>query len=76
MRGRQSGGGGKKSSLTARPIGRTLGVALAGQSPPAGERGAWEFGKAKPAEPAQAEQGAPEFTGPAESGEVNPSQTV
>jgi hypothetical protein len=36
VRGRQSGGGGKTSSLTARPVGRTLGVALAGQSPPAG----------------------------------------
>src|SRR5437763_4310526 len=48
VRGRQSGSGGKESSLTARPIGRTSGVALAGQSPPAGERGAWEFGSAKP----------------------------
>src|SRR5947209_16456836 len=48
VRGRQSGGGGKKSSLTARPIGRTLGVALSGRSTSAGgERGAWEFGKAK-----------------------------
>ena len=48
VRGRQSGGGGKASSFTARPIGRTLGVALAGESPPPGERGAWGFGKAKP----------------------------
>jgi len=48
VRGRQSGGGGKESSFTARPIGRTLGVALAGESPPPGERGSWEFGKAKP----------------------------
>ena len=48
--GRQSGSGGKSSSLTARPVGSTLGVALAGQSPPPGERGAWEFGKAKPIE--------------------------
>jgi hypothetical protein len=55
VRGRQSGGGGKESSFTARPIGRTLGVALAGQSPPAGERGAWEFRRAKPAEPAEGE---------------------
>ena len=47
VRGQQSGGGGKTSSLTARPVGRTLGVALAGESPPPGERGAWEFGKAK-----------------------------
>jgi hypothetical protein len=47
VRGRQSGGGGKTSSLTARPIGRTLGIALAGEAPPPGERGAWEFGKAK-----------------------------
>src|SRR5437764_15462210 len=48
VRGRQSGGGGKASSFTARPIGRTLGVALAGttstevpvrQRPPGGERG-------------------------------------
>src|SRR2546430_5928202 len=30
VRGRQSGGGGKASSFTARPIGRTSGVALAG----------------------------------------------
>src|SRR5437763_17035090 len=59
VRGRQSGGGGKGSSFTARPIGRTSGVALAGTasievpagqpSPPGGERGAWGFGKAKPA---------------------------
>src|SRR5436305_12031124 len=59
VRGRQSGGGGKASSFTARPIGRTSGVALAGtasievkageKSPPGGERGAWGFGKAKPA---------------------------
>jgi hypothetical protein len=62
VRGRQSGGGGKASSFTARPIGRTLGVALAGKSPPAGERGAWEFGKAKAAESAPPEEGAPEFT--------------
>jgi hypothetical protein len=48
VRGRQSGGGGKQSSFTARPIGRTLGVALAGQLPAAGERGAWGFGKAAP----------------------------
>src|SRR5438552_17472340 len=47
VRGRQAGSGGKSSSLTAPPAGRTLGVALAGQSAPAGERGAWEFGKAK-----------------------------
>jgi len=47
VRGRQSGSGGKQSSFTARPIGRTLGVALAGQAPPPGERGAWDFGKAK-----------------------------
>ena len=59
VRGRQSGGGGKASSFTARPIGWTSGVALAGtasievpagqKSPPGGERGAWGFGKAKPA---------------------------
>src|SRR5205085_7082040 len=58
VRGRQSGGGGKASSFTARPIGRTSGVALAGtasievpagQKSPGGERGAWGFGKAKPA---------------------------
>ena len=48
VRGRQTGGGGKASSFTARPIGRTLGVALPGESAPPGERGAWEFGKAKP----------------------------
>src|SRR3954468_3164996 len=47
VKGRQSGSGGKSSSLTARPIGRTAGVALAGESPPPGERGAWKFGKAK-----------------------------
>src|SRR5437763_14578370 len=47
-RGRQTGGGGKASSFTAQPIGRTLGVALPGESAPPGERGAWEFGKAKP----------------------------
>src|SRR5205807_7538507 len=58
VRGRQSGGGGKGSSFTARPIGRTSGVALAGTasievpagqtSRPGDERGAWGFGKAKP----------------------------
>src|SRR5919204_1712400 len=76
VRGRQSGGGGKTSSLTARPIGRTLGVALAGQSAAAGQRGAWEFGRAKPRGKVGPEQGAPELAGPAESAEVNPSQTV
>jgi len=69
VRGRQSGGGGKASSFTARPIGRTLGVALAGKAPPPGERGAWEFGKAKPSEPLQSEEAAPEFTRPGETPE-------
>src|SRR2546423_8462733 len=59
VRGRQSGGGGKASSFTARPIGRTSGVALAGtapievkageKSPPGGDGGAWGFGNTKPA---------------------------
>src|SRR2546421_4355966 len=53
VRGRQSGGGGKASSFTRRPIRRTTGVALAGtasievparqKSPPGGERRAWGF---------------------------------
>jgi len=86
VRGRQSGGGGKASSFTARPIGRTLGVALAGttstevpvrQRPPGGERGAWGYGKAKPAEKKRDGQpGPPEIAGPAEAAQVNPSQTV
>jgi len=86
VRGRQSGGGGKGSSFTARPVGRTLGVALAGgtsmevpvrQKSPGSERGAWGFGKAKPAETKKEEQpGPPEIAGPAEAAEVNPSQTV
>src|SRR5205085_12434568 len=86
VRGRQSGGGGKASSFTARPIGRTLGVALAGttstevpvrQKSPGGERGAWGFGKAKPAERKRGGQpGPPEIAGPAEAAQVNPSQTV
>src|SRR5438270_9975657 len=87
VRGRQSGGGGKASSFTARPIGRTLGVALAGTASievpasqaaaPGGDRGGWGFGKAKPAKKQKKEQpGPPEIAGPAEAAEVNPSQTV
>ena len=87
VRGRQSGGGGKASSFTARPVGRTLGVALAGTAStevpasqaaaPGGDRGAWGFGKAKPAKKQKKEQpGPPEIAGPAEAAEVNPSQTV
>jgi ribosomal protein L27 len=34
VRGMQSGGRGKQSSLTSRPTGRTLGVALAGNRRP------------------------------------------
>lgn len=75
VRGRQSGGGGKSSSLTARRTGRTLGVALAGRSAP-GARGAWEFGSAETRGGTQAERGAPEFTGPAEAAESNPSQSA
>src|SRR2546430_5379281 len=58
VRGRQSGGGGKGSRFSARPIGRTSRVALAGTAPievPAGpktrprdERGARGFCKTKP----------------------------
>jgi len=76
VRGRQSGGGGKTSSFTARPVGRTLGVALAGESPPAGERGAWKFGKAKPRRRAEPQAGAPEFAGPAEASKVSPSEAA
>jgi hypothetical protein len=74
VRGRQSGGGGKESSLTARPIGRTLGVALAGKAAP-GERGSWEWGSAKTTGRAE-EVTAPAISGPAEAADVNPSQEV
>src|SRR5438270_7225931 len=82
VRGRQSGGGGKGSSFTARPVGKTLGVALAGTAStevPAsqaaaagGDRGAWGFGKAKPAKKQkEAQPGPPEIAGPAEAANVN-----